>query len=165
MYDLIGDPDGRVFLKENNVAGAVLEAPFLDKDHLRSNARSIPDNILIRGGLLFDKVRNLNSLNPGRGLVQLSRAQKKNVLREALREKTTEKKIEIPIYVVLAENESLSDNEKIMETLKDQAMEMASTFVASADDNGHHIADNTYENMWGKEREAIEGFVKDAVSS
>jgi len=161
VYDLISDPAGREFLTRNNVRGAVLEAPFLDKEHLRSGARAIPDTILLRGSLMFDRIRGLKSLAPKQeGLVKLSPSEKKSILSEALREKTTEKSINVPVHIVLVQNESLSDNRKIMETIRRQTKNVSSSTVMSAGDNGHHIADNEYEPMWKKEKEAIDSFIK-----
>ena len=160
VYDLISNPADREFLKRNNVVGAILEAPFLDKNHLKGKARLIPDEVLIRGSMLFDKVRNLRSLTPRQDMVELSPSEKKSIIREALREKKGERKIEVPIHVVFVEDESLSDNEKIMKTLQSQGQEVSSITVMSADDNRHHIADGQYEDMWREEKEAIDVFVK-----
>jgi hypothetical protein len=166
VYDLISDPDTGEFLKRNNVVGAILETPFLDKGHLHSKARLLPDKILLKGSMLFDKMRNLKSLAPQQGIVELSTSQKKSMLGEALREKTTNKKIEVPVHVVFAEKESLSDNEKIMETLQSQAEKISSNTVMSAEDNGHHIENNAYESMWQEEKKVIDGFVESvSVSS
>lgn len=162
VYDLISDPVGGEFLKRNNVVGAILETPFLDKEHLRAGARSIPDNILLRGSMLFDQVRGLRSLAPQQGLVELSRFQKKSMLSEALRKKTAERKIEVPVHVVFSQNESLSDNGKIIQTLQSQAKEISSSVVMSANDNGHHIASDAYENMWRNEKEAADDFIRTA---
>jgi hypothetical protein len=162
LYDLISDPINNSFITDNNIRGAILEAPFLDKRHLQSRTRMVPDAVIIRGGLLYDRIRNLNSLTPKReGLIELTPLQKKTVISEALRDKTTDKLIEIPIHVVFAQNEDLSDNQKIMATLKSQGKEISFSTVKSADDKiGHHIADNEYDQMWRKEKEAIEGFIK-----
>ena len=160
VYDLISDSTAREFLQRSNVVGAILETPFLDKEHLKSKARLLPNSILLRGSMLFDKVRNLKSLAPQQDLVELSSSQKKSILIEALREKTTNKKIGVPVHLVFAENESLSDNKKILETLQSQAGKISFSTVMSEDDNGHHVKSNEYENMWRREKEVIEGFIK-----
>ena len=110
---------------------------------------------------MFDRIRGLKSLVPKQQrLVELSSSEKKSILSEALREKTTEKSIGVPVHIVLVQNESLSDNEKIMATIRSQAKNVSSSTVMSAGDNGHHIADKEYEPMWKKEKEVIAGFVK-----
>jgi pimeloyl-ACP methyl ester carboxylesterase len=165
VYDLVSDPAGREFLKRNNVVGAILETPVLDKEHLHSRARLIPDNILTRGALLLDSMRSLNSMRslrslaPAQGSVELSHSQKKSMIREALREKTADRQIEVPVHVVFTQNENLSDNGKIIQTLQSQAKKISSSTVMSADDNGHHVADDQYEYMWREEKKVIDGFV------
>jgi hypothetical protein len=161
VYDLISDPNGREFLRGNNVVGAVLETPVLDKEHLQSRIRLVPDRILVVGALGLDTIRDLRSFGPAiLGLVKLSRSQKKSILLEALREKTAGREIDVPIHVVFTKNENISDNRKIMETLQSQAKEISSNTVMSADDMGHHVADDSYGDMWRSEEKAIEGFVK-----
>ncbi|MFA6520671.1 MAG: alpha/beta hydrolase [Candidatus Paceibacterota bacterium] len=162
-YDLISNPVVRDFLKRNNVVGAILEAPVLDNRHLRRALRIAGEKTLMRAGMLFDKMRDLKSLAPKKGLVKLSHSQKESMLSEALREKTTDRKIELPVYVVFSKDESISDNEKIRETLESQAKNMSFSIVASAEDNGHHIADDKYESMWKAEKEIIDGFVERSV--
>lgn len=170
VYDLISDPANTEFLKRNNVVSAILETPFLDKEHLQSRARLIPDKILMRASMLFDKMRSGRVLKSASGsgkrsgLVELSDSQKKSMLIEALREKTAERKIEMPVHVVFSQGESISDNNKITKTLQSQTKEISFSTFKSADDSSHNIADNALENMWGEEKKVIDGFVKPIYS-
>jgi hypothetical protein len=155
IYDLISDPACREFLKRNNVIGAILETPILDKKHLRSAASKMPDRALINAAVLMNSAR---SGNLGRELVELSSGERRSILQEALREKTENRKIETPVYAVFSENDNLGDNLKIRDTLQSQAEKMDSMAVASSDKMGHHVADDQYWPMWQKEKEVVRQF-------
>ena len=166
VYDLISDPVAKDFLKSAHVFGAILETPFLDKQHLKSRTRLLPDRSFMRGAEMLDRIiGNARSLGSQQeGSVDLPKSQQRSLLQEAIREKTVEgRTITIPIHVVLAENENLSDNAKIIKTLESQATEISTSTVKSAEESGHRIADEEYEPMWKKERafmDRLEGKVK-----
>ena len=159
-YDLISTGE---FVTRNKIVGAILETPFIDKKHLKSRVRSLPDSVLLRGSILFEKVRNLKSLAPSQeGLLALTSAQKRSIITEALREKTNNsgQKVTTPIHLIFVENESISDNEGIVETLQSQAESISFSTFPSADDNGHHIKQDAYEHMWLEEKRVKDEFTR-----
>ncbi len=152
VYDLMSDPTMQDFIKKNNVVGAILETPVLDKNHLISKARFVPDEVIMRGIRLRGKMREFYDLNKSKDTSHL--------FQEALRIKTTDRNIELPVHCIFALDEDLSDNEKITQTLQNQTKQVSFGFVRSETDKGHHIANDEYGRMWKEERKIISNFTE-----
>ena len=147
IYDLVSDQKTRDFLERNNIVGAILETPVLDRMHLAAKLKNLPDAMLVWGAQQIAQIRS--------GPIGRGKELDKHMLQEALRVKSGGK-IEIPIHVIFAQNESLANNEQTLVTLQKQAEKMSIDTVSSSPSNGHVIAN--YEAMRESEIAIVDRF-------
>lgn len=153
VYDLISDPALQDFLQEHRVAGAILESPILDKNHLNSTFRLLPEAILVKGASRFAEM----SAYVEAKVKRVERRDLTHLLAEVLREKTTDKRITLPVHAVFTDKESLADPEKTRRTLEAGSNKVSFTVVASASGRHGHQPQN-YLEMWRGEKDVIEQF-------
>ncbi len=137
VYDFIGDVQNHEFLRGNNVVGAILETPVLDREHLSPLLRKLPNSMLTSGATGF--------VRSGNGMEDKGEKIDVDILKEALREKTVGKFIEIPTHVIFAERDSLADNDKTLATLRAQAKMLTHDSAESKASRGraaHMFADS-----------------------
>ena len=151
IYDFITDPHNRDVLRQY-VAGVILETPVLDKRHLSSMLRQRSDVWLTESAHIFGRAF---------GDVQSHQSSSyDSMIPEALREKTQEKIITLPLHIVFAENDFLVDNEKTLTTLRQQAegQEVTTETVPHRKGNRHKIADPAA--VRNSEAKAVERFCR-----
>jgi hypothetical protein len=158
IYDLISDPATSHDLEQAGVRGAILETPALDKNHFNRRFRSVPDPVLISGGMAMSRaISNVSRPGvaghraPGQKLTQSEFA-------ALLREKTVGRKVRVPVHVVFAEGDRLVDNRKTLQTLRSQCENISFETVPSTSRSLHHQID--YEAVWRKEPSVIERFAE-----
>jgi|GEM_PF-4624086 len=160
VYGLISNPSDQEFLQRNNIKGAILETPVLDKDHLNVKLRNVDDKALLSRANLFiasgvSKLSDNYAL--GGGAVRFQKNElNKQMVAEVLRRKTENSLISTPTYVIFAEDDMLIDNQLIQATLNTQVKNLSTLTIASKGRHRHHAAD--YDAMWKAEKIMVEKF-------